>query len=305
MATRGIDVSQWNGNINFDKVKAAGIDFVIIRAGYGRTATQKDPYFEQNYKGAKAAGLKVGAYWYSYAVSAADAKAEAAACMSIIKGKQFEYPIYFDLEEQSQFAKGTLFCSSLVRAFCDTLNAAGFYSGLYISRSPLQSYITADIKNKYPLWVAEYNSVLNYSGKYGMWQNSGLGKINGINGAVDTDFGYVDYPTIIKNGGYNGYSKNSTSKNNSTSKKSVEVIAREVIAGKWGNGDDRKKRITAAGYDCNAVQKKVNELIDKSVEYTVKNGDTLTSIAKKHNVTVDQIVKNNNLIKTGQKLKIK
>ena len=100
---KGIDVSQHQGNIDFGKVKAAGYDFVIIRAGYGKYASQKDPYFEQNYAGAKAAGLNVGAYWYSYADSTANAKLEAEACLQVIKGKTFEYPIYFDLEERSQF----------------------------------------------------------------------------------------------------------------------------------------------------------------------------------------------------------
>lgn len=116
-AFKGIDVSQFQGNIDFGKVKKSGIEFVIIRAGFGRYANQKDPYFESHYKAAKAAGLKVGAYWYSYATSEADAKAEAETCLSIIKGKQFEYPIYFDLEESSQFRKGKSFCDSLVKTF--------------------------------------------------------------------------------------------------------------------------------------------------------------------------------------------
>lgn len=304
---KGIDISQWQGNIDFNAVASNGIDFVIIRAGYGREISQKDPYFEQNYKRAKAAGLNVGAYWYSYAVSTEDAKEEAKTCLEVIKGKQFEYPIYFDLEEQFQFAKGTIFCSSLVRAFYDTLKSAGYYSGLYISRSPLQSYITADIKEQYPLWIAEYNSRLNYSGKYGIWQNSDKGKINGINGYVDTDISYVDYPSIIKNSGYNGFSKgtNTNSSKPVSNKKFIEEIAKEVIDGKWGNGDERKKKLIAAGYDYDKVQAKVNELM--TATYTVKSGDTLWSIAKKYNTTVAAIVKTNNiknanLIYVGQKL---
>ena len=300
---KGIDVSQWQGNIDFDKVKSSGIDFVIIRAGYGRSISQKDPYFEQNYARAKAAGLNVGAYWYSYAISAADAKKEAQTCIQAIKGKQFEYPIYFDLEEESQFAKGKAFCSSLVTAFCDELNNNGYYSGLYISRSPLQTYIDDIVKNKYPIWVAEYNSKLNYSGKYGIWQNSDKGRINGINGYVDTNISYVDYPSIVNK-------KNIVDKKNVTDKKTIDEIAKEVIAGKWGNGNDRKNRLTAAGYDYTAVQKKVNELMKsnvKTVTYTVKSGDTLSAIAKKFGTSVDALVqknniKNPNLIYVGQKL---
>jgi GH25 family lysozyme M1 (1,4-beta-N-acetylmuramidase) len=137
---KGIDVSQYQQNIDFKKVKASGVDFVIIRAGFGKYANQKDPYFERHYKAAKAAGLKVGAYWYSYAASVEEAKAEAQTCINAIKGKTFEYPIYFDLEERSQFAKGRAFCNSLVKTFCNALEHAGYRAGLYISRSPLQQY---------------------------------------------------------------------------------------------------------------------------------------------------------------------
>lgn len=209
-AIKGIDVSQWQGNIDFAKVKAAGVKFVIIRAGFGKYTSQKDPYFEQNYKNAKAAGLDVGVYWYSYATSAADAVAEAKACMTVISGKKFEYPIFFDLEERSQFNKGRAFCDGLVKAFCGELEKCGYFAGLYISRSPLQSYMSSDVAKRYTLWVAEYASKLNYSGIYAMWQYTSSGKVNGISGNVDFDYCYVDYPTMIKNGGYNGYAKQSS-----------------------------------------------------------------------------------------------
>ena len=216
-AIKGVDVSQYQGNIDFTKVKSAGVKFVIIRAGFGKYASQKDPYFEKNYKGAKAAGLDVGVYWYSYAASVADAIAEAKTCMTAISGKQFEYPVFFDLEEKSQFNRGRAFCDSLVKAFCGELEKCGYFAGLYISRSPLQSYISSDIARRYTLWVAEYASKLNYSGTYAMWQYTSKGKINGINGDVDCDYCYVDYPNIIKSGGYNGYRKQTVEKELDTS----------------------------------------------------------------------------------------
>ena len=213
MATKkGIDISQYQTNVDFKKVKASGIDYVIIRAGYGKYAKQKDPQFETHYKNAKAAGLDVGVYWYSYALSVEDAKLEAQTCLSVIKGKKFEYPIYFDLEEQNQFAKGRSFCDSIVKAFCGEIEKAGYFAGLYISRSPLQQYISSSVANKYALWIAEYASKCNYGGAYGMWQYSSTGKINGINGNVDCDYCYVDYPAVIKNSGLNGYPKPSTTK---------------------------------------------------------------------------------------------
>lgn len=248
---KGIDVSKWQGNINFQKVKDSGISFVIIRAGYGKLPSQKDKCFEENYCKAKASGLDVGVYWYSYAMSVDEAREEAKACLSVIKGKQFEYPVYFDLEEQKQFSKGREFCDSIVNAFCGELEKNVYFAGLYISRSPLERFISESTAKKYALWVAEYNSKCRYNGDYGMWQYSSKGKVNGIGGNCDMNYCYKNYPSIIKNGGFNGYGK----------KKSVDEIAKEVIDGKWGNGEERKKKLSAEGYDWKTVQKKVNELL--------------------------------------------
>ena len=95
----GIDVSEWQGHVDFNAVKASGVKFVLIRAGYGRSASQEDRYFAEHYTQAKAAGLQVGAYWYSYAVSPADAANEARACLTVLGNRHFDFPIYFDLEE--------------------------------------------------------------------------------------------------------------------------------------------------------------------------------------------------------------
>ncbi len=207
MNIKGIDVSQWQGEINFNKVKSGGVDFVILRGGYGKYISQKDPYFDKNYSRAKKAGLNVGVYWFSYAESEADAKEEARVCLEVIKNKKFEYPVYFDLEEQTQFDKGKAFCSSLVKCFCGELEKAGYFTGLYISSAPLKKYITKEVAERFALWIAEYGSRCTYRGSYGMWQYSCKGKINGISNDVDMDTSYVDYPDIIKNGGFNGYKK--------------------------------------------------------------------------------------------------
>lgn len=286
MSVHGIDVSQWQGNIDFNKVKAAGVDFVIIRAGYGRNISQKDPYFEQNYSRAKAAGLNVGVYWYSYANSAVGAKTEAAVCLQAIKGKTFEYPIYFDLEERSQFNKGAAFCSSLVTAFCDAIEKAGYFAGLYISRSPLTQYITADVQKRYTLWVAEYGAKLNYNGSVGMWQNTSSWRVPGVNGNVDHDYSYVDYPSIIKQGGFNGFKKSSAKPEENKKPEDKKPAGGESKKKPAGNSDKKK-----------------------TVIYTVKKGDTLTAIAAKYKTTVAKIVKDNkiknpDLIIVGQKLKI-
>ena len=207
MEMRGIDVSVHNGAIDWNKVKAAGIQFAILRAGYGRVASQKDGKFEENYKNAKTAGIPVGAYWYSYAVTPDEARLEAQVCLEILKGKQFEFPIFFDQEEKKTLDTGKANCSAMIRVFCEVLEKAGYWVGLYTSRSCLSTHIEDDIKTRYAIWAAEWASKLNYSGSVGIWQYSSKGKINGISGDVDLDTAYVDYPTSVKKAGLNGFAK--------------------------------------------------------------------------------------------------
>lgn len=199
---KGIDVSVHNGTINWNKVKADGIDFVIIRAGYGRLASQKDKQFENNYNGAKAAGLKIGTYWYSYAKSEAEARTEANVFLQIVKGKQFDFPLFLDLEDDTQ--KSKTIANAVCRGFLPTIEAAGYYVGLYSYTSFFNSYIDKEYQNKYDIWVADLRSTAQYSG-HKMWQYSFTSKVNGIVGNVDADISYVDYPVIIKTAGKNGY----------------------------------------------------------------------------------------------------
>lgn len=253
--TKGIDVSSWQEDIDFKKVKKSGIKFVIIRAGFG-TRTSPDKYFERNYSGAVEAGLHVGAYWYSYAESAAEAYEESQACLKVIEGKRFDFPIFYDLEEQSQFDKGIDFCSNLVQTFCNNLEENNCFAGLYASRYPLQHYIFRSVASRYAVWVAEYNPTLNYRGNYGIWQYSSTGRIDGVSGAVDLDYCYVDYPKIIKSAGLNGYNENAPAP-----LKPIDEIALEVIRGDWGNGEERYERLTAAGYDYYEVQREVDRIL--------------------------------------------
>lgn len=210
MTVKGIDVSQWQGNIDFNKVKSAGYRFVIIRCNNWSdqyNGVVKDTCFESNYRKAKAAGLDVGIYYFTWNTDAAGAKHDAELCKEYIKGKTFEYPVYFDLEWYKAFARGKTVCSEMVKAFCDTMEKAGYFAGLYISRSPLQQYITPEVAQRYALWIAEYGSKCNYNGTYGMWQYTSEGSVLGIQNNCDLDICYVDYPKIIKEKGLNGYKK--------------------------------------------------------------------------------------------------
>lgn len=202
----GIDVSKWQGRIDWAKVKASGVQFAIIRAGYGREVSQKDAYFEANYSGAKAVGLPVGAYWYSYATTTEAAKAEARACLEVIRGKSFEFPVWFDQEyEPAIKALTKQQRTDIVKAFCETLEAAGYYTGLYCSRDWLTNWLYPAQLKAFDIWVAAYGSSPgNVPLPYGMWQRSSSGKVSGISGNVDLDTAYKDYPDIIKTAGLNG-----------------------------------------------------------------------------------------------------
>jgi GH25 family lysozyme M1 (1,4-beta-N-acetylmuramidase) len=202
---KGIDISRYQGKPDFTKAKKE-VAFVIMQAGYGKYTSQVDTSFEYNYFNCKQNNIPVGVYWYSYAKSVEDAHAEAKTCLEIIKNKQFEYPIYIDMEE-GLGSLGRSLVSAIADTFCSDLEKAGYYAGIYMSRSPAQSYLTSSVVSKYALWLAEYASNLNWTGAVGMWQYSSEGKVSGIGGNVDMNYCYEDYPKIIKNAGLNGYTK--------------------------------------------------------------------------------------------------
>lgn len=205
MATKIIDVSTWQGNIDWSKVKADGVQGAIIRAGFGKVASQKDNKFERNYTNAKAVGMPIGAYWYSYATSVADAKKEAEVCLSILKGKQFEYPIYYDLEDASMTGCGKSVLTQIATTFCEALESAGYFVGIYSNPNWLKNYLDYNTIKKYTLWLAQWE-VTEPSYECDLWQYSSSGSVSGISDRVDMNWGYQDFPTDIKNAGLNGFS---------------------------------------------------------------------------------------------------
>ncbi|MGN0561799.1 MAG: glycoside hydrolase family 25 protein [Candidatus Fimenecus sp.] len=203
----GIDVSKWQGDIDWQKVKASGVQFAILRAGYGRFAGQTDKTFAQNYHKAKAAGLFVGAYHYSYAKNAEQARAEAEYCLSLIKGKVFDFPICYDVEDDSQKDLSKDEISEIVTAFCETLEKAGYYVSVYMNLAWLNTKLREDIFEKYDIWLAHWAKETTCKRAYGIWQYTSGGQVNGIKGNVDLDCAYKDYPKIMRNNGLNGYRK--------------------------------------------------------------------------------------------------
>ena len=191
MALKGIDVSEWQGTIDWRKVAKDGVQFAVIHAGYGRELSQKDKCFERNYAGARAAGIKVGAFWYSYADSVARAEQEARTCLKVLDGKHLDLPVFFDQEYEPGILKlSTKTRTDIVLKFLETIKAAGRPCGLYSSTDFITTKLQANRLTAYPLWIAEYGSKLHYTGKVWAWQYTDKGRVAGIKGRVDMDHGY-------------------------------------------------------------------------------------------------------------------
>jgi len=208
----GIDVSAWQGNINWTQVKASGIDFAILRI----MASGKDKYFETNYANARAAGVKLGVYIYSYADTVAEAEAEAGKVLSYINGRTLEYPVYYDIEDPDRHAvlskaQRTALCT----AFCDVIQASGYRAGIYSTTYWFDNYLDrATLSSKYELWEAKWPTsggvqvkepIYDKSATCGMWQYTSEGSIPGISGYVDRNVSYKDYASYMIANGLNGY----------------------------------------------------------------------------------------------------
>lgn len=206
MERRGIDISHWQGIVDFDKVKASGIDFVIIKAGGSDAGLYKDSKFGINYTNAKAAGLGVGAYYFvgKNFTSAVDGKADAYRFAELLAGKKFDYPVYLDLEATSPADKYG--ATEAAIEFCKTMEDFGYYVGIYASDiSGFVDRLDLPRLNAYDKWVARYESSPQVVKQYGMWQHSSRGVVPGIKGNVDLDVAYLDYPNIIISRHFNNY----------------------------------------------------------------------------------------------------
>jgi GH25 family lysozyme M1 (1,4-beta-N-acetylmuramidase) len=200
MATlNGIDVSKHQGTIDWAKVSA---DFAMIRAGYGRYSTQIDGQLKANMAGCKSAGIPVGVYWYSYATTVADAKEEAKVCIAAIKAykDQITLPVFFDQEyEKPIVALTNSLRTEICKAFCEAIKAAGYTPGIYASADWFANKLITKQLTAYPFWVAQYASKCSYTGSnLWAWQYSSTGKVSGISGNVDLDYGYFTLPTVAK-----------------------------------------------------------------------------------------------------------
>lgn len=269
-----IDISHHQGTVNFEKVKNAGYEGVIIKAGGSDAGFYKDSKFEEYYQGAKNIGLHIGSYYFvgKNCLSEQDGIEDAVRFAEILGDKQFDLPLYIDVEAPASGQKDKV--TNAIIGFCNELENRGYYVGVYASDiSGFKERINLDrIKDKYDLWVARYGSKPQYVTNYQIWQYSESGTVAGINdNQVDLDECYVDYPKIIINGGFNNYSNQPTPQ--PIPQKSNDEIADEVINGLWGNGEDRKNRLEDAGYNYNEIQNIVNQKLGGNGNYPKCNSN--------------------------------
>ena len=216
MTKKLIDISTWQKNVDYAAVKSSGIDGAIIRCGvtlWGKQDMEADGMFEKHYAGFKSVGMPLGAYYYSAADSVAKAKEEAEFCISLLKDKQFEYPIYYDIENnerQGNLSKELL--TDICTTFCEALEEAGYWVGVYANTNWFTNKLDHNkLSGLYTIWLADYRDNPNTSLKRDIWQYTSSGRVDGISGNVDLNECYRDLPEAIKRNGKNGFSASSSS----------------------------------------------------------------------------------------------
>lgn len=309
MPVNGIDVSEFQGNINWNEVKRSGIKFAILREGYGTQSNGNiDSKFIENYNNANLLEVPLGAYHYSVALSTQEAFQEAEFCLKNIGNRKFEYPICLDMEAPEQLSLDNRTRTDICKTFCEEIEKAGYYAMIYCNLNWWKNYlINEELAAKYDLWLAQYE-VRYPSISCGIWQKGQSTEIGGIQGSVDIDEAFKDYPSIIKNKGLNGF------KESNPSIPEVPVENEFYIDYRVKSGDTLSEISKNYNVPINKLAevngiKNVdliysgqllliprNEVQDFSVfYYKVLLGDTLSGIANKFNTTVEELVRINNI----------
>lgn len=328
MSLKGIDVSEHNGVIDWEKVKSQ-IDFAIIRLGWigNRKNHTLDNQFIRNYEECKRLNIPLGVYVFNYCTSEEKAKDGANWVLEQLSDKTLELPVYIDMEDDVNQSKplhevGIQELTDIVIGFNSVIETTNRWAGVYANKDWFTNYLHKNILSQmYTCWVAYPDSgELDFDiGNKDMWQNSFKGKIDGINAPIINNEVCVDLDILnrdlISEIGIYKKEENKEIKESQTILKSNEEIANEVIDGLWGNDEERRNRLSEAGYNYNEVQAIVNEKMKENdfIIHTVKRGENLTIIARKYNTKWNYIYNENrdiignnpNLIKVGQKLKIR
>ena len=211
MSKKGIDVSEFQGKIDWEKVKNDGIEFAILRCGYGMDfSNQDDVEYERNANECERLGIPYGVYLMSYANTVEKARSEAKHVLRLIEGRKISLGVWHDIEDNGTSGainKETL--TNIINTFCNTIKNAGYKVGVYANLNWLENKIEKTIKDNYDIWVAQYYSKCEYEGKYIMWQHTSSGKVNGISTNVDMNILYKDLPVINNNDNNNSKTNNS------------------------------------------------------------------------------------------------
>ncbi|MBQ3052110.1 MAG: glycosyl hydrolase family 25 [Clostridia bacterium] len=259
---KGIDVSKYQGTIQWDKVKP-NIDFAILRCGFGSDITRQDDVcFERNVAECERLNIPFAVYLYSYATTEQKIDSEIAHTLRLI-GSHKPFYVYFDMEDNSTTKLGKAKLTAFAKRFCEGIKAKGFKVGVYANQHWFTNYLdVAELhRSGYSIWCAKYSSAKpNIAAPYDIWQYSSKGRVDGINGNVDMNYMYNDVRNVTVS---------------TPIKKTVSELAQEVLAGKWGNGQERKEKLTQAGYDYNAVQKEVNKLATKTTAPAKKSNEEI------------------------------
>lgn len=211
MSKKGIDVSEFQGKIDWKKVKNSGVEFAILRCGYGMDfLNQDDVEYERNANECERLGIPYGVYLMSYANTVEKARSEAKHVLRLIEGRKISLGVWYDIEDNGTSGainKETL--TNIINTFCNTIKNAGYKVGVYANLNWLENKIEKTIKDNYDIWVAQYYSKCEYEGKYIMWQHTSSGKVNGISTNVDMNILYKDLPVINNNDNNNSKTNNS------------------------------------------------------------------------------------------------
>lgn len=239
---KGVDLSCYQTNIDYEDLKRKGVEFALIRTGYGKDENQKDSQFETHYEGCRRAGIKVGAYLYSYCTSIENAEKEALNCLSHIENKTFDLPIYLDLEEKRTLNLGKEAITEIAKRFCKVIKNAGYKAGVYANLNWFKNFIDpySIINEGNSIWLAQWNNEITASFPVDIWQNTNKNEFG-----FDGD--YLINENLLKE----------TNENPVTNIQEIQSLAVDVIFGLYGNGQERKDRL---GNKYNEVQDVVNEI---------------------------------------------
>ena len=321
MSIKGLDVSEFQGTIDWEQVKADGYQFAMLRAGYGFGTL--DQQFKRNAAECNRIGLPIGVYWFCYALSPETARQEADGCINAVSAYRLDYPVCYDIEQatinyaaQNGVTVTKDLATQFVRSFCTRVEELGYFAMYYSNRNFLNTYVSENLSEQYALWYAYYNSQKDCT-RCGMWKYTDQGRVPGIEGNVDLDTSFVDYASVIHKAGLNHLKGSSPAPAPPAQNYITYVIqpgdTLSGIAQRYGttyqtlaalNGITNPNLIYAG-----QTIRVPEDSTPAARYYTIQPGDTLSEIAVKFGTTVSALqslngISNPNLIYAGNTIRI-